>query len=120
MHIQTGIVRNGRPLQDTNVFLTVIRAIALLAEADPNAELSSWHFVDVETNVRVVMGATVGVTLKTTVGNVAEGLKYIAEDMVTSKRFLEMIAIFYQQNPMKVDYGSVMVMKLDKPVAAAS
>ena len=111
MDIQTGFIRNGKKLQSTNVFLAVIRAIAALAEEDSNAEISAWQFVDSTTNVRIKMGATEGVSLEMTVGNVAEGLKYIVQDMVTTKRFFEMIAVYSMANPKKVEYGSLMILK---------
>lgn len=111
MDIQTGFLHNGKKLQSTNVFLTVIRAIAVLAEEDSNMEISTWQFVDITTNVKVKMSAAAGVSLKITVGNVAEALKYMAQDMVVSKRFVEMIAIYSLSNPKKVEYGSVMILK---------
>lgn len=113
MLVEAGYVAGGKPLKPLDVFLTVVRAIALLAEPDTNAKVNHWEYVDVDTRIRIYMTSPSGKSTKTNYGDVVECLSFATEFMLKKKRFAEIVATMFEMKPLRVDHGWVEIMKDD-------
>lgn len=113
MQVEAFYLQDAQKLKSLDMFLTVIRAIAILAAADTHELVQAWHYVDEETNLRISMSAFSGVSLKTTYGDIVEGLSFLVEMMVKYRDFREMLGRFFEAMPQRVDYGEIELRKFE-------
>ena len=103
---------NAKKFQSTSVFLTIIRALARIAEYETSAKVSKFTYDDHALEISILFTASQDQPLTTTYADLASSLPQIVAAMIRDKTWKECGAIYYRKGPPRIIYGRISMVKI--------